>query len=179
MKNLILKYGLIAGVIVGLPLFVLTVFFGHNLPMAWGMVIGYTSMLIAFSMILVATKRHRDQNLGGVIRFWPAFAMGLGITLVASLIYVLTWEAVMASSTQDFMAIYGKAMLEQEKANGASAEALAKMAAEMQEFAVMYAKPWYRMLITMTEILPIGVLVSLISAVLIRRPGFMPARSAG
>lgn len=176
MKNLILKYGLIAGLIVALPMGVMTVVMGHDLPMAWGMVIGYTSMLLAFSLIFVATKRHRDINLGGVIRFWPALGMGLAITLVASMIYAATWEVIMMTTDMNFMETYSQAILAQEKARGASAEVLAQKAAEMAEFAEMYAKPWYRFMITLTEILPIGILVSLICAILIRRPGFLPAR---
>lgn len=176
MKNLILKYGLLAGVIVAVPMGFMTVVMGHDLPMAWGMVIGYTSMLLAFSLILVATKRHRDQNLGGVIRFWPAFGMGLAITLVASLIYSTTWEVITMSTDMNFMESYSKAVLAEEKARGASAEVLAQKAAEMEAFAKMYANPLFRFMMTLTEILPIGILVSLICAVLIRRPGFMPAR---
>lgn len=176
MKNLILKYGLLAGVIVALPMSVITLIWGHELPMTWGMVIGYTSMLLAFSLIFVATKRHRDVNLGGVIRFWPAFGMGLAITLVASLIYAAAWEVVMMTSDMNFVEIYNQTVLAQEKARGASAEVLAQKAAEMEAFAKMYANPLFRFMITLTEILPIGILVSLICAVLIRRPGFMPAR---
>ncbi len=40
----------------------------------------------------------------------------------------------------------------------------------------MYAKPWYRMPMTFAEIFPVGILVSLVSAALLRNPRFLPAR---
>ena len=86
----ILLWGTVAGLIVGSILFGTTVAMADQPPsMAIGMALGYTSMLIALSAIFVGVKRHRDETLGGVIRFWPAFAMGLGITLIAGVFYVL------------------------------------------------------------------------------------------
>ena len=55
--------------------------------------IGYLTMLVGLSLVFGAIKRHRDAELGGVIRFWPAFGLGLGVSFVASLCYVLAWEA--------------------------------------------------------------------------------------
>ena len=84
MLQKILYYGVIAGLIVGVPMIALATLVEGHVPLAWGMVIGYTSMLIAFSTVFIAIKRHRDNDLGGVIRFWPAFALGLGISVVAN-----------------------------------------------------------------------------------------------
>ena len=41
----------------------------------------------------------------------------------------------------------------------------------------MYANPLFRLPITFTEILPVGLIVSLISALLLRNSRFMPARA--
>ena len=79
----ILKYGLIAGGVVGSILFGTTVAFaGKHPPLAIGMVIGFSSMLLALSAVFVGIKNYRDHQLGGVIRFWPAFGMGLAISLL-------------------------------------------------------------------------------------------------
>jgi len=50
--------------------------------------------------------------------------------------------------------------------------------ARAQDFAMMYANPLFRMPITFTEILPVGILVSLFPALLLRNSRFMPARAA-
>jgi hypothetical protein len=63
---------------------------------------------------------------------------------------------------------YARALLARQQAQGASAEALAKLADEMARFRAQYAQPLYRYAVTFTEIFPVGVLVSLVSAA---RPG--------
>jgi hypothetical protein len=93
----ILSYGSVAGVIVGVPLFGMTVGLRRDLPAPYGMVVGYLIMLIALSTVFLAIKRQRDADLGGVITFWPAFGLGLGISVVAGVFYVLAWEAALAT----------------------------------------------------------------------------------
>lgn len=175
----ILLWGTLAGLIIGSLLFGTTVAMADQPPsMTVGMVIGYTGMLVALSLIFVALKRQRDRVLGGVIRFWPAFAMGLGISLVAGVFYVLAWEAALAVTGMDFGAKYAEMLLDQRRTAGASAAELAKYAAELESFRVQYANPLYRMPMTFTEIFPVGLLVSLVSAALLRNPRFMPIRKA-
>lgn len=176
MLRTIFVFGGIAGLIVGVPLFLMTVGLKGHPPMPWGMAIGYTTMLIALSAVFVAIKRRRDVEGGGVIRFWPAFGMGLAISLVAGVIYVLSWEAALAVSGIDFAADYGREVIAQKRAAGASAAELARLTKDMAAFATQYADPLYRLPMTFTEIFPVGVLVSLISAALLRNPRFLPAR---
>lgn len=173
----ILLWGTVAGLIVGSVLFGTTVAMaGHHPPLALGMLIGYTSMLIALSAVFVGVKRQRDRALGGVIRFWPAFGMGLGISVVAGVFYVLAWEAALAVTGMDFAGDYAKLMLDQQRAKGMAPAELAKYAAEMDKFKVQYADPLFRLPMTFAEIFPVGVLVSLISAALLRKPSFLPAK---
>lgn len=177
MFRTILLWGTVAGLIVGSILFGTTVAMAGNPPsMGVGMLIGYTSMLIALSAVFVGTKRHRDQALGGVIRFWPAFGMGVAISIVAGVFYVLAWEAALAYTGMDYMGEYAKHMIEQQRAKGMAPAELAKYAAEMDAFKRQYADPLFRMPMTFTEIFPVGVLVSLISAALLRKPSFLPAK---
>jgi hypothetical protein len=169
----ILFWGLIAGLVAGGALSAITVFLAGEQMLSYGMVIGYTTMLIALSAVFLGIKRHRDEALGGVIRFWPAFGMGLGISVVAGIVYVIAWEATQVWAGIDFATDYAKFLIEERKAAGASAAELAKFAAEMDDFKVMYANPLYRLPMTFSEIFPVGVLVSLVSAALLRNPRFM------
>lgn len=176
MLRSILKYGVIAGLIVGgFEIVTFTAFSGMP-PLKYGMLIGYTTMLIALSAVFVGIKHHRDVDRGGVIGFWPALGVGLGVSVVAGVFYVVAWEIVQAMSHMDFASAYANAILESEKAKGASPEALAKMSAEMAEFKVQYANPMFRLPMTFMEIFPVGVLVSLVSAGLLRFSRFLPAR---
>ena len=178
MLKKMLSYGVIAGLAVGIPLSIITISMSGKTMMRYGMVIGYLIMLIALSMVFMALKRHRDVDLGGVIRFWPAFGLGLGISFIAGVLYVLSWEAACAMAHLDFASSYSKAMIAQQQAKGVSAEALAKFTAEMEQFKLQYANPLYRWPMTFAEIFPVGVLVSLVSAALLRNSRFLPARPA-
>jgi hypothetical protein len=173
MSRIILRYGILAGLIVGIPMFGSIVLLHGRISLTSGMIIGYTTMLIAFSLVFVAIKRHRDSDLGGVIRFWQAFGLGLGISAVASVVYVVAWEAVLATTQMDFIGQYAAAVIEQKKASGVSGEALAKFSAEMEAMKTEYANPLYRLPMTFIEIFPIGALVSLLAATLLRNRRFL------
>jgi hypothetical protein len=174
----ILKYGVIGGLVVGLINFTMFTLAGDQPHFQYGMYIGYSVMLVALSTVFLGIKRQRDVAQGGVIRFWPAFGMGLAISFIAGIFYVAAWEASQAITHADFMTAYSNFVLEQARAEGRSAADIAKMSAELAGFKLVYAKWWLRLPMVFSEIFPVGVLVSLVSALLLRRPGFMPARRA-
>jgi hypothetical protein len=123
-------------------------------------------------------KHYRDKVKGGVVKFLPALGVGLAISAVASLGWVVAWEISLAMTKFDFVAVYYNAMIEQAQADGATAEQIAKLKAEQVDFAQMYANPLIRVGITFIEMFPIGVVISLISAALLRNSRFLPARAA-
>ena len=178
MLKTVLSYGTAAGLIVGVPLTALTLSMGGQHMMQWGMLVGYATMLLAFTTIFVAIKKRRDGPCGGVIRFWPAFGLGVGIAFVAGLFYVAAWEAGQALSGGDFAAVYSQAMIDQQRAAGVSGDALARYSAQMADFRRSYANPLFRLPMTFIEIFPVGVLVSLVAAALLRNSRFLPARGA-
>jgi hypothetical protein len=173
MIALLIRYGLASGLIIGSILFGTTVAFHDAIPSpVVGMAIGYAGMLLAFSMIVLAIRQHRDANLGGVIGFWPALVLGLGISLIATIFYVLAWEAALSVTGMDFGAEYA-GMMVAEAARSGDPAAVANAKAEAAEFARDYARPLWRMGVTATEILPIGLVVSLGAA------GWLSRRRAG
>lgn len=169
----ILVYGLVAGLLVGIPLSALAITLNGHALLTWGMVIGYVTMLVALSTVFVAIKRYRDTELGGVIGFWPALGLGIGISIVAGIIYTVAWEATVAITHMDFATSYANSLIEQKRAAGVSGDALAQFTSEMEQFKVQYANPLYRLPMTFTEIFPVGVLVSLVSAGLLRNSRFL------
>lgn len=177
MLRKILKYGAIAGVIVGGTLFTSTVLMhGHPPSLGVGALIGYSAMLIALSAIFFAIKNHRDEVGGGVIKFLPALGIGLGVSAVAGVFYVIAWEAALNVTGMDFAAEYGAAMLDQKKSSGASEEEIARFAVEIEKMQQQYANPMFRVPMTFLEIFPVGVLISLFSAALLRNPRLLPRR---
>jgi polyferredoxin len=93
MTRTILTYGLISGLVAILGIIGTIVAPGDGHHSVW---LGYLIMLVALSAILIGVKQHRDRALGGVIKFWPAFLVGLGIALIAGLAYVAVWEIYLA-----------------------------------------------------------------------------------
>ena len=177
MLRKILIYGTIAGVIVGGVLSATTIGLHDNPPpMSVGLLIGYASMLVALSAVFIAIKRHRDRDLGGVIKFLPALGLGLGVTVVAGLFYVFAWEAAQKVAGLDYGAEYAKHMVEAREAAGVPAPEIDKAKADAARFQAQYANPAYRLPMTFMEIFPVGVLVSLVSAGLLSNPRFLPAR---
>lgn len=173
MGRIIAVYGVISGVIVVLGIHIsMAVVSDHG---SMGMVAGYLSMLVALLFVFVGVKRYRDVNLGGVIGFWRALLVGLGIACVSSLFYVLSWEVYMWQTGGTFMTEYIAKSVENMRAAGKSAAEIAKFSTEMKAMAEQYKNPLFRMALTFMEILPVALLVSVVSAALLRKSGFMPA----
>lgn len=174
MARIIIIYGLIGGLII-IAGIIGAIVIGGDQPhgSVW---LGYLIMLLGMATVFMGVKQHRDQAGGGVIRFFPALGVGLGISLIASLAYVLVWEAYLAATNYEFMAQYTAAMLEARRAEGLSGEAYRQLETQMNQMVVQYRSPWFRMPLTFAEIFPVGLLVSIVSAALLRNSRFLPAR---
>ncbi|MGB8635426.1 MAG: DUF4199 domain-containing protein [Rhodanobacteraceae bacterium] len=172
-----LVFGIISGMAVILPTQI-AMGFSATRHLLGSEVVGYLVMLIALSLIFVGIKRHRDQALGGVIGFPRALLLGLLISLVASLIYVASWEFYLYRTDYAFINNYVAHMIEARRQAGLTAQALAAEMARLETLKANYGKPLYRMFITFTEIFPVGALVSLASAALLRFPGVLPRQRA-
>jgi Protein of unknown function (DUF4199) len=175
MGRIISVYGIISGVIVIVGMAIsMAVVSDHG---SMGMVAGYVSMLIALSFVFVGVKRYRDVELGGTIGFGKALGVGIGIALVSSLFYVLAWEVYMWKTGGAFMAEYIAKSIENMRTACKSAADIAKFSAEMKGFEEQYKNPLFRMAMTFMEMAPVALLVPLISAALLCKSSFMPARA--
>lgn len=176
MSRIILIFGAAAGLIVAVPMSLLL---ANAEPgsAATSHFTGYLIMLLALSLIFFGVKRLRDRELGGVIRFVPALLVGLGISAVAGVIYVIGWEITLAVTDFAFVDTYSTAAVEAARAKGSSAADVEAVIAQMDEFRRQYANPFFRLPVTFIEIFPVGCLISLISAALLRNSRFLPART--
>src|SRR3954470_17363107 len=119
-KNIII-YGLIAGIIVSfLMLFTINTM-SHckgNMDYDNSMLIGYASMLVAFSLVFVGIRNYRNKYNGGVISFGKSFKIGSMIVLIASTIYALAWLIDYFYFIPDFIEKYSAHTLDKLKASG-------------------------------------------------------------
>ncbi len=176
MSRIILFFGIAAGLIVIVPMSLMLANAEHG-SAATSMFTGYLIMVLALSLIFFGVKRLRDRELGGVIRFVPALLVGLGISAVAGVIYVIGWEITLAVTDFAFIDSYSTGAVEAARAKGASAADIEAVILQMDEFRRQYANPLFRLPMTFVEIFPVGVLISLISAALLRSSRFLPARA--
>lgn len=169
MKQIIIRYALVGGIIVAAMLIGGAVYCYNTGKFEGSMVLGFASMLLAFSFIFVAIKKQRDQFNGGVISFGQAFKTGIIMALITSTIYVATWLLCYYVFVPDFMEQFTNYTMTKLKASGASAAEIASESATQQKYMEMYKNPLFVILFTYVEILPVGILVSLVAALVLKR----------
>jgi Protein of unknown function (DUF4199) len=175
MKKIIWVYGTIAGVIMGAMFFITAPLWDNGtLNMDNGMVVGYTTMVIALSMVFFGVKSYRDNHQNGVITFGHAFKVGILITVVASLLYALSWEAAYHTVSKGFSEEWTKSYVEKMKAKATNEAEVQAAIAEAENNKAMYENPLFRFPITLMEVFPVGLIMALITAGLLRKKEFLP-----
>jgi hypothetical protein len=172
MKRNIIVYGLIAGFIVSVLMLVSVNYISHcegNVDYDRSLLIGYASMFISFSLVFVGIRNYRDKYNAGIISFGKAFKIGIMIVVIASTVYVVAWLIDYFFFIPDFMEKYSAHMIEELKAGGASQVEIDKQVTEMESFGKMYKNPFFNAMMTYMEILPVGLVVTLISSLILNR----------
>lgn len=176
MKKVILVYGVIAGAIVTAMMWItMPLYRSGTLKIDNGELIGYTTMVIALSMIFFGIKSFRDNHQSGAITFGKGLKIGLLISVIASLMYALAWEVSYSQIGDEFIQKYTEHQYEKMKAKGATEAKIQAEKEKMASFAELYKNPVVRFGMTIMEILPVGIVISLLSAGLLRKREFLPA----
>ncbi len=179
MKKSVLTFGLIAGLMMsvlmgGSLLLAQKIGSGHSLA------IGYTIMVASFLLIYFGIRSYRDDTLAGRISFGRAFACGLLITLVTTVCYVLVWEVIYFTFIPHFMDGYFAAQVHKVQSSGLDAATIAARVAAIQHSQELYQNPLVNMAYTFIEPFPVGVIITLISAAVLRRNAPVgPASASG
>jgi hypothetical protein len=168
MRKTILKYGLISGLLCAAMLAAVTPF--ENSPsFQHGYLVGYTLIVLSFLLVFFGIRSYRENELGGQITFGKAFAVGISITLITCVFYVLTWEIIYFNFMHDFMDKYSAHLIEKAKASGMSATALQAQLAQIQKQKELYENPLYNSALTFLEPFPVGLVITLLSAAILRK----------
>ena len=175
MRKYIWTYGLISGAIIIGSIITGLLLSSDTSSMGASEWFGFLIMFLALGSIFVGIKRYRDQELGGVISFGKAFLLGLAISAVASLVYVVVWEIYLSVTDYSFIEVYTDSIIQARQEAGLEGAELEQVKEEMASMKEKYARPYFRIPITFIEIFPVGLLISLISAALLRKSSFMPA----
>lgn len=174
MKKVVLKYGILAGmieVVIGFGL--MSVLIGGSMAnIKYSELIGYTTMIVSLSLIFFGIKAYRDQEQGGVISFGQAVKIGILISLIASAFYVVGWMLYYhLGSGRELMDAYFATTVEELRNSGQPAAEVQAEIDKMEGFREMYQQPIVMIGMTFLEIFPVGLIISLIAAALLKRKG--------
>jgi Protein of unknown function (DUF4199) len=177
MKKIILTYGLISGIISSV-LMAATVPFLHKLGGNTGYIFGYTAIVLSFLLVFFGIRSYRDNLGNGQITFAKAFAIGISITLISCLFYVVTWEIIYFNFIPHFMDSYFAQAVDKIKASGASPATIQAKLADLERSKRLYSNPLYNAALTFLEPFPVGLVITLVSAAILRKKAPLQSEQA-
>ena len=181
MKKVVITFGLISGAIIAVLVWVIAWLCEVDLvTFDRAELIGYASMLIALSMIFFGIKSYRDNYAGGAITFWKGVQIGLLISLIGALLY---WASAVAYNVahpgfqERFVEKFTEHTVNTMRADGASQQEIDAQLVEIEKMEKMLQNPLVFFVVALIEILPVGIIVTLLSAALLRRREVLPAEA--
>jgi hypothetical protein len=170
MKKTVLTFGIISGAVSAL-LMLSTIPFMHKIGFDRGLIVGYTAIVLSFLLVFFGIRSYRENVGGGKITFGRAFAVGILITLISCIFYVITWEIVYFNFIPDFADKYTAYMVEKVRASGGNQQAINATIEQMKELKRMLDNPLKNAAMTFLEPFPIGLIITLISSAILRKKG--------
>ena len=177
MKRIVLTFGIIAGLIAAVLMAGVMVPLMHRIGFDYGLIVGYTTITASMLPVFFGIRAYRETVGGGSISFGRAFSVGILISLITCAFYIVTWEIVYFFFIPDFLDTWAAAQTTSMKAQGASAEAINAAVKQINDMKVWYNNPLFNALATLMEPLPVGILVTLISSIVLRKK--KPAEGSG
>ena len=169
MKRNVLIFGLILGIILaGHAVYMMSLVY-RNPDFESNDIVGYAAMVVVFSLTFFGIRNYRNKQLNGVISFGEAFKTGALIALVGSTLYVVIGLSYYYLFVPDFLDKYTLHVINQATRNGATAAELVAKTQELAQFREMYKGPFFAILISYAEVLPIGLVVAFVSSLFLKR----------
>jgi hypothetical protein len=173
MKRIVLIFGLISGVISSALMFLtLPLMKNGTINFDNGELFGYTAIFLSFLLVFFGIRSYRENN-GGTISFGRAFSVGILITLISCIFYVASWELIYFRLMPDFarghMDKYATHEINAMRAKGATDAAIAEKKVQMETMKTWLDNPLLNSAMTFIEPFPVGLIVTLVSAAILRR----------
>jgi len=169
LKKTILTFGLISGILASVLMIATLPFFKYFEHGSKGMVVGYTAIVLVSLLVYFGIRSYRDNLAGGFITFGRGFTIGIGITLISCVIYVIAWEIVYFNFMSHSMDNYFAQLIAKAQSSPGTPEAIQAKVAAARHSQQLYQNPFFNALYTFIEPFPVDLLVTLISAAILRK----------
>ncbi len=164
MKKIILIFGAVIGILLSVNAIIHMNMMISNPDYKGNDIVGYATLVIMFSLIYFGVRNYRNNYLDGKIGFSKAFKTGALICFVASTFYVVVGLLYYYFFAPDFIDVYADYLIK-----NAAPDEVEATTAQMANFKEMYKNPLFAILITYMEVFPIGMIVALFSAFIVKK----------
>ena len=175
MRKIVLTYGSYSGITIAMLLCASVYFTGAML--IHSEVAGYSMMALALVFLIVGMKRYRDEQESDTFRYLEGLLVGAGIAAVASLCYTVAWELLLYLNDYSFMSEYIKREMTAARESDQTLQQLEALEIRLNQQAEWYSNFTFRAGITFMEMFPVGALVSLLAALILKNPDVLPRKA--
>ncbi|HKR63759.1 MAG TPA: DUF4199 domain-containing protein [Thermoanaerobaculia bacterium] len=170
MKKIVLTFGLISGAIASVMMFATLPLIDRGIVnFDNGLILGYTSIFLSCLLIFFGIRAYRDNVGRGTVSFGRAFTVGILIAVISCLAYVVSWEIIYYNFMPDHMDKWGAYEVQKMRANGASESEIAAKQGEVAHYKELMKNPLINGAMTFMEPFPVGLVVTLVSAAILRK----------
>jgi Protein of unknown function (DUF4199) len=169
MHKIILRYGLYSGALAAVLMILNALYLTTVTTFDNAAITGYIGILLSLIFVFIGVRVYRDEACGGHITFLSALKAAALIALINCICYAILWMIVSDWLMPDFLDKYGQYYVDKMRAEKAPEAEIQKMVADMADFKVMYANPFYKFALTLMEPLPVAVVVTFLSALILKK----------
>ncbi len=168
MKKIVLVYGFISGAL-AVAMMMATLPFIDALDGNKGAIVGYTGLLLAALLVFFGVRSYRENVGNGRLGYGRGFAVGILITLISGLCYTAAWELLYFKLMPGLGDKVIACMVHNAQTSGKTPEKVAEAVRQAQGMRELYDRPLVNAALTFTEPFPVGLIVTAISAGVLRR----------
>lgn len=177
MNRIVLTFGIISGLISATLMSIMMALYLSGKMKEGSVVVGYAAIVLSFTLVFFGIRQYRE-NAGGTITFGKAFVVGLLIALISSAFYVATWEVIYFKFAPNFWEVMADKSAARMRADGEPEAKIAANTQQMRDYKKIYDNPFLNIAFTLIEPLPVGIVVALISAAILRKKRASPPAAA-
>ncbi len=168
MRKTVLTFGLLSGA-VSTVMMLVTEPFIDPAKHATADILGYSAMLLSALLVFFGVRSYREHAGEGRLTFGRGVAVGLLITLVSTLCYIVAFEVMYFGIAPDFGDRFSACMIERARAAGGGPQEIETVTEQARTLKRLYDHPITNAALTFATSFPVGFVGSLISAAILRR----------